>query len=301
MKSTLKKLSSILSLTLQTAASFAAVILFSKKTNLATPARTANNAIVLGNGPSLKNGRETIKNARREGDFDIWSVNLFANSDFFESIKPTHYVLADSSHWKKDISQEVKSLLDGLQQSLNQKTKWPLTLIVPYEARNSEFIEKISNKNISIKYYNRVPATGFPSLIRILYDKNLALPPAYNVLIATTFLAISAKYKNIYIFGADHSWHEEIKITEKNILEANQTHFYDNEAPPRPIYKDAHAQFNIGEIFIRWGQVFNQYYTLNEYAKTHNIKIKNASSKTYIDAFERIPADSIVTDAHLNI
>lgn len=293
MKNTLKNLLNCSKVILQTQFSILSVLLFSNKIGIRKIQSFSKRAIILGNGPSLANDKENIEEIKNQNSTDLWAVNFFANSDFFQTIKPTHYVVADPIFWRKDLNESQKTLLCKLLYNLNSKTDWRLILAIPYEAKNSFFISQISNKTISIIYYNRTPATGLSYVTRLLYDLQLAIVPAYNVLIATLTLAIPLKYEEIYIFGADHSWHEELRVTNNNETHVEQIHFYDKKSKPEPVHKDHSTTFDIGELFIRWGNVFKQYHTLAQYAQLHDVAIFNASSKTYIDAFERIPHDFI--------
>ena len=45
--------------------------------------------------------------------------------------------------------------------------------------------------------------------------------------------------------------------------------------------------FRMDNLFIAIGLMFAGYWTISDYAKSKGVHITNASSKTYIDAFER--------------
>ncbi|MGZ4075850.1 MAG: hypothetical protein ACXVDZ_20035, partial [Bacteroidia bacterium] len=92
--------------------------------------------------------------------------------------------------------------------------------------------------------------------------------------------------------GADHTWHENMHLDEKNVLNLKHIHFYDNEQKTThiPFKKGEHLEetFKVHEIFATWAKTFYGYIALENYSKYKNCKILNASEVTFIDAFERI-------------
>jgi hypothetical protein len=122
------------------------------------------------------------------------------------------------------------------------------------------------------------------------------MPKAQNVLIAALFVAINMSYKKIYLFGADHSWHETIELNSKNIVCFRDAHFYDNDdAHLIPFYKGYANQdtFTMQELFDAFATMFRGYDMLQVYARSLGCKIYNLSSKTFVDAFERIKPDQL--------
>jgi len=122
-----------------------------------------------------------------------------------------------------------------------------------------------------------------------LFDVNLGIPYAFNVVNTALFLAIRSGTRSIYVAGADHSWHESLIVDKNNNLLVTQEHFFDGQqAAPQPVFKSrAHDAFSIGELFIRWGNVFLGYRVVKEYADRKKASILNIGSKTYIDALPR--------------
>ena len=113
-------------------------------------------------------------------------------------------------------------------------------------------------------------------------------------MVAAVFMAINLNYKTIILHGADHSWHEEIIIDNNNTLSMKQFHFYDTTqnitaAPVHNIVEN--KKFSIGQLFLAFSKAFLGYEKLVEYAKYRNSVILNASTKTYIDAFQKITLD----------
>lgn len=278
--------------------SIALVILFSKKSNIKSLKIGNNECLILGNGPSLKddiNKNPNIFSVKK----DFICVNDFVKSDYFELLHPTHYVLLDPFYWEGD--QEELVLFFN---HISVRTKWRLNLFLPQEIKNISLLDESGineNKFIKIYRYNRTPIDGFNIFNHVIFKSNLGMPWAQNVLVAAIFIAINIGYKKIYLLGADHSWHEELEVGDDNIVYVKQKHFYDGDIVKRkPVYKKSmnmdqeNNRFKMFEIFEAWGKMFRGYCILDQYAVKVGVKIYNAGSKSFIDAFERVEAQNIL-------
>lgn len=242
--------------------------------------------IVLGNGPSLKTSFS--KHSDFFNKHSLFCVNSFSLSDEYTLFKPQFYVILDYSFWKSD-GAIVRETLDALK----SKTTWPIKLYVPQMAANSvRFMELTkANSNIQLQYFNYTVFKGFPGVAHWFYNKNLAMPQSQNVLVSAIFLAINNGFKEIFVVGADHTWHEHLHLDDKNILNVKQIHFYEKEERVTftPFNKGIHIKdtFKVHEIFATWAKTFYGYIALQNYANYKNCKIYNASEVTFVDAFER--------------
>jgi hypothetical protein len=248
-----------------------------------------NSCVILGNGPSISDDLEKIMKFV-EGK-DVFCVNDFCKTKHFAEIKPKNYVLLEPTFWSKTLPEKVRMLRDETYSSIIEKTKWQLNLYLPFEVEKSKVLEDFpfqSNNNVKIVFFNRtsIPLNSLGATY--FYKRGLGMPKPHNVLVATIFLAINCGFSPIFMFGADHSWHENLHVGDDNILYVKQIRFHDTQF--NPIYKSAEASgeaFKVHEIFYVWSKVFAAYHQLNSYANQLNIKIVNASSKSYIDAFTR--------------
>jgi hypothetical protein len=243
--------------------------------------------VILGNGPCLNKDFELnldfIKSRKK------LCVNFFALSKEYDLIRPDYYVLSAPEYWLNNTTDWFKEKRTLLIESLLSKTTWPMKLLVPFTANNSELCKMInSKKNIGIIFYNNTPIEGFTSIINILFKLNLGMPRPHNVLVPSIFLAINLGFKRIIIFGADHSFHEEIVVDESNRMTLNHEHFYDNKEVRMPMYKLDGKQYYIHDVFRKLYFAFSSYFILKNYADYMNAAVLNASSKSYIDAFEKI-------------
>lgn len=245
---------------------------------------------ILGNGPSLN---ESLTSSGVNFTLkECICVNDFAGSDFFEVIKPCYYLLLDPAYWSADALPKLITERNRIYMLINSKTNWCLNLLLPLSAKYALNWNNIfrSNSNIKISFFNYIPLCGFKSIIYKLYKNNLGMPPAANVLVVATFIAINIGYKKIYLLGADHSWQQEIVVNDENIVCLRDKHFYDKEEVKlNPWYKgtDVGGTWKMHEILKALAIMFEGYQYLEDYSKYRNVKIYNASTKTYIDAFER--------------
>ena len=133
--------------------------------------------------------------------------------------------------------------------------------------------------------------TGFESFCYYLFRRNLGMTRCTNVLCGCLFLSINMGYKKIYLFGADHSWHEELRIADDNTVFIRDFHFDDKQDSVKEVklYEsiERNNSIKIHRIFW-WGyKAFFDYIVIGEYAKKMKTDVYNASEKSYIDAFKR--------------
>jgi hypothetical protein len=117
------------------------------------------------------------------------------------------------------------------------------------------------------------------------------MPRCVNVLINAIFLAINMGYKEIFLVGADHSWHEDIFVGTDNQVFRKGVYFYSDDNPSFiPAFKgpEENKKFKMHELFRLISLVFEGHQEMAEYAKFSGAKVYNVSKKSYIDAYERV-------------
>lgn len=254
------------------------------------PKRKFDSIQVLGNGPSLKNDIRKIL-AKRE-NAAVMVVNTFATTDLFEQLKPEYYVLVDPAFFSPPKKERIKKVQETTTNALIEKTKWELNLFVPYSAKKSALINEIKNGNEFIKviYYKNIPVIGgFQKVNTFLFRNKLANPLFQNVLIAGLFISLKMYFKKIILWGADHSWHENFKLSDENFIYTPDKHFFDN---PSEIKYFIHTHSDgspkkVHEEFFIAARAFSIYHSIAHFSETINSKVINLSSKTWIDAFQR--------------
>lgn len=255
---------------------------------------------VLGNGPSLATDLAECRGMRFAGD--IWCVNQFAESAMYEQLQPKNYVFADSSYWRDDETERLIEMRAALFHTILSKTTWQLTIYVPFGAK-SQFQSVFGHSsNIKLHYYNNTTALGYRWVVKSIYDYGLGMPWVQNVLVAALFLSVRNGYKKVYLLGADHSWHETLALDNENRVCFRDRHFYQRDAKlvPFTMGGDSEVTFNMSQLFFALSKMFEGYLQVNEYAQYQGAKIMNASSITYIDAFERVKLGDIPEIRHLD-
>lgn len=236
----------------------------------------ANVLTILANGPSLKEDIDNIDFT--EGDFLV--LNNFYNSPYFEKIKPKYYVLADPSYFTGSCN--IEPLLRAI--------KNDIILFVPFAAlKISNSLKEVINPHINIVPFQSLTYDGFEFLRNWLYRQGLAMPRAQNVLVPSIFNAINMGYKEIRIYGADHSWTENIRVDDKNRVCLTDSHFYDTEeAKMNPWLKCNGEQYLMHEILRDLAWMFDSYHQIRKYADKRKCLVLNYTKKSFIDAFERM-------------
>ncbi len=284
-----KTLSGVLENTLGSALSILKVLVQSRPGS-ALPAPQRPVCSVLGNGPSLSDSlRDHLAFIRSS---EIVVVNNFAHTDLFLDLKPQNYVLHDPGYFsftqttnRPDIQQTIDVLINHVD--------WPMTLYVPRRANGSYLTNQISagNPGIRVLYYNYTVVTGFQGLRHWFYRHNIGMVQSQTVLMAALFLVVNRRFGTVYLFGADQSWHEQIRVTDANEFQMQNLHFYDKAKDVAFVttYNAGQGRgFTMSSQFLSLYKVFRGYEVLRDYADSIGVRVLNASSKSYIDAFDRV-------------
>ncbi len=102
-------------------------------------------------------------------------------------------------------------------------------------------------------------------------------------------MSIIARYDEIFVYGADLSFHKDIDINQKdNELYFTSRHFT-GEDKKEVLRKNPSKveKWRIAEILQLSANTFYAHDVMFKYAKTKKIKIYNASSFSLIDAYPR--------------
>lgn len=251
-----------------------------------------SDVVVLGNGPSLK---DTFSN-KEKFDFikskDIFIVNSFVVDSLFYELKPKYLCFMDPKFWARKRSANIKESHDQILDKL-MKVNWALTIFMPKEAKEYNVFKDLSNQNNYIKFvYINTSCNKVENkeVLYAMYKQNIEMPIVQNVLISCLYIAINLGYKNIFLFGADNSWHLSLIVNNDNVPSVIQQHFYDNDKVlSKPMYKDAEEKipFKMSDILGEWVRNHEMYEILDDYSKYMGAKIYNLSEFSCIDAFDR--------------
>ena len=243
--------------------------------------------LVICHGPSLKDNIEFIK--KNQSSYQIYSVNYFANTDYFPDIKPKYYLIADPVLWLNKVSSDFKEENKKLYDNLNS-IQWKMTIVCP--DKGYKFIKnRIKNKFIKVEKINCSTIDFKNENFSIFALRwNLITPTYSTVAVMALWYAILNRKKDIIIYGADYSYFKEFKVDQKtNQLSNSFPHFYKNsKAEDNCLAKYPNrSQYMIHERLQKCTFAFYQMYLVSRVAKNLKIKISNASNNSYLDCFPR--------------
>lgn len=245
--------------------------------------------VIIGNGPSLNKTIELYESQLHEADCIM--VNFSANSDLYEKIKPTFYMLVDPLCYK--MPKHLYNTLGTLFNAIVTKTNWSMKIIMPKCAIGCYAVDRFKeNPNIEVLFYE--DGWKIPKEISKYeaWDKNLISPPSQTVLNTAVWLSIYWGYKETYLVGADTSFLADLRVDqETNILYTEDTHYYSN----KDIYSDNYdsvkqrrpIETKLYEELFSIGTALKYYWDMKAYADWKGVKVYNASEYSWIDAFER--------------
>jgi len=245
--------------------------------------------IVLGSGPSLKVDIDMVFNERDRSQ--IYVLNYFAFTKYFNEIKPDYYGLADRIFWSQHATDDIKDDNKKLFNLLDQ-VDWKMNLIC--SENGYKWIKKrlVKNKYIRVSKVKSVNVEFKNEQINLFaLNHNITTPHFINGLIMTLWHAIYKNKKEIEIYGADFSMFKDYFVDQKtNELYSSASHFYKNtKAQDNPSYKYPREKKKMlhNRLYQQWSG-FYQMYLLSKVAKKKKIKITNLSSNSFLDCFERI-------------
>lgn len=240
--------------------------------------RQSDACCVLGNGPSLKDGLEKGV-VKLEGN-DVFAVNMFCQSDYFWSIKPRFYFLVDGAYFAPKDDRNNK-LVDELIEKMN-RVDWSMYLVISTSSPKGRLLNSLENANIKVIRLNSTTLEGFKFLNHYFYSINMGMPRCQTVVNFAICAAINMEYKNVYLYGADHTWTRDLFVDDDNVVCYGDRHVYNKNLTV--IKKEGTFAHLLGQF----AKMFEAHYELETYSKTRGVKIWNCSSDTFLDAYERL-------------
>lgn len=233
---------------------------------------------IIGNGPSLN-----IKNVISDNpNIEYCMVNHACKTSEFKQLKPSMYIIADPAF--------IRNIhLDIIRETWEQlfQVDWDMTLFVPFYFYNKTK-DLIKGSNLKVRCYHSVSFKGWQKLMFAMYNRNMAMPMAGNVLIAAIYVGILNGFSKIRLYGTDHSWTEQLRVNLRNQVCIRQVHYYDNDSAKLIPWNDETGKpFTMQAILYRFSEIFEQYSILEQYARYRNISIINMCPESFIDAFEK--------------
>lgn len=236
---------------------------------------------ILGNGPSLKS---YVDNGGEVGRVAL-CVNFSPLTEEFYKIRPAYLMLIDHAFYDKKTEK-----VQELQKAIAEKVDWDLR-IVTSSLHQKDVKEMYQGKKVS---YVILPAVlyepqsaTFLTVKHWLFKKGIAMPSAQNVAIAAIFTAMNSGFKDIALYGLEHSWLKDTYVTEDNIVCLRDEHYYGTQSIPWAYNSDG-STWSMQQVMEALRIMFKGYDDLQAYAKYLGaVNIINKTKGSWIDAFER--------------
>ncbi|MCM1163378.1 MAG: hypothetical protein NC339_03930 [Muribaculaceae bacterium] len=272
-----ERIPELVSQTAASAKSIVKMVLQSRHPTVTRKNRGSERLIVMGNGPSLAQNIANDLNTLQTNA--TMAVNFAANAPEFETIAPDYYLLCDPHFFQRPTTDpNVTRLFERMENSVT----WPMTLYIPMGVTSP-----VQNPNITVEHFNPVGVEGFDWLTRAAYNAGLGMPRPRNVLIPAIMTGILAGYKEIVILGADHSWTRTLSVSEENVVQSIQPHFYKDNSEEEERVTAVYRNVKLHEILLSFHLAFRSYHAIENYARKRSVNIVNATPSSFIDAFKR--------------
>lgn len=235
---------------------------------------------VLGNGPSLKGTLERLTDPA----YDYFMVNDAPLSASFFDIRPCYLALADEFYFTPEAHEMAKAC---------SRIDWDLTLFIPYQYRRTATDLYGQNPHVRIcPWHNNSleEAFVFRRTAFRLFKRGLSCPVTQNIMIGAIYCGINSGYHEIQLFGAEHSWLQDLVINDKNEVCLINRHYYDHGEPELiPWTKvDDVTIWRLPDLLHTLAKAFESYHQLQAYADwLGDVHIYNYTPGSMIDAFPR--------------
>lgn len=246
------------------------------------------------NGPSLSESIDEISASGRP----CMVVNHFADSDYFNCLRPRYYVIQDSYFWQQGALPLYDEKRKNTYKAITEKVKWPIIIFIPSFADASYVRKQILNDNVKILIYNARYFNECCGELRsylkpkkwlfYLWRKNILAPPPENVLVGASYVSFLGGVKEAFLYGADMSVFKGLEVDqETNEVLISEPRFYSTES--RPSFKDklGNTPTTMSHELEKWAKVFKAISILNEFYEDNSFKIINRSKQSYLDMFCR--------------
>lgn len=245
---------------------------------------------VLGNGPSLRDELPRLI-ARREWErTDMMAVNFFALGDELTVVRPQYYVLSDPQFFRRAGRSER---VENLYRALGERVNWPMTLYVQYyNPEQFDYRAAVGdNPNIRIVPFHTLVFRGLRSVEFWCYRHGLGSGNFGTVVQNGEFIGLLLGYRQIDLYGVDHTLLDGLTVDDRNRLCRTQSHYYDSApAAPEPIFvnaTDPPRPYTMHTYLAETAELFRGHEVLRDYARSIGARIINRTRGSMIDAYER--------------
>lgn len=235
---------------------------------------------ILCTGPSLKQVLPQLMNNEKFIEEDKICVNFFFYDEIIKKIKPTIYCLADPSYF---LSNNI-----GVFNELNKLVDWDMKVVIPlYGKEKINAVESmLTNKHITLVTISALLYQGFEKYRYKSWKKGNSVPSFVNISIMASFLALNMGYSEVYLYGVEHTFFDNMGVDDENRLYLTDNHFYGSEK--RYILHYDGRQWHIKDWLYDKYLTFLEHERMREYADFLNATIVNCTKNSLIDAYTRL-------------
>lgn len=241
---------------------------------------------ILTNGPSLKEViSQLANNTFQIGKQDFCVVNYFVEEDVFTLIKPKYIVLSDCQFFDKT---DLRFTERGhrVYQHIKEKVTWEVLLFVPAIYKNAINWEIELNNHVHPVFFHSKRYDGILSggIGNFFFKRGLGNGQYGTVALNAIYAMIQIGYTEIFLYGVDHNFFDNMTINDKNELCMKVEHFYGSEL--KPFYM-GNVKYNTFQFLEFYASLFKGHFIMNNYAKACGVRIVNMTKGSLIDAYER--------------
>ena len=150
----------------------------------------------------IMNGPSALKIEGRMNYYDYTLVaNQFVKSQLYTDLRPTHYFLADADFHRKQSGEKAPH--NDIIRLINEKTQWPLEIIMPTEARSNGVLSFIDNPYITMSFYGKERLTQNVLFAKSIFFNFASFPKITNVSILALAYALKRKAHRVDLYGVD--------------------------------------------------------------------------------------------------
>ena len=244
---------------------------------------------ILGNGPSLSKVLDSWARNEDITKSDVAVVNFFCDDERFEKIKPEYYVVSDPQFY--DPKCPLFERDSRLFEVLNKKVTWTMFLYVQYKSlRLLDYKKLITNPNITLVPFHTRSYRGFEKLRFPFYRWGLGSGNHGTVVLNAEFIGLNLGYKEIYMYGIDHTFFDGLTVTNENVLCTKVSHFYEDRIELKPLINHSGHKLKsetMSSFLLDKFCIFNGHVEFNEYAQYLESTIFNCTENSLVDAYPR--------------
>lgn len=234
---------------------------------------------ILCTGPSLKQDLPELINYKLFMEEDKICVNYFFHDEIIRELEPTIYCLADPCLF------EAAHI--GIFNEINELVDWDMKLVIPlYGIDKIETVKSmLTNKHITLLTVSALLYRGFDKYRYKSWERGHSVPSFVNISIMASFLALNMGYSEVYLYGVEHTFFDNMGVDDENRLYLTDNHFYGSEKCF--ILRDG-QHWHIKDWLYDKYLTFLEHERMRGYADYLGATIVNCTKNSLIDAYDRL-------------